>query len=427
MNILVADENGLIHVIQYENNSNTSSEVTKSNPLSIIHKYGEYNRTEGIKSIIRFKNDQYLASFKLNGTIEILQQNQNSPITSICKFNTELNSPVVVQEIKGEGDGSSVKSFICGDETGKISLYKVDFDECIDVGSEAITNISDFQVKCPLSVVRTCLQGGIACGGKENDLQIYDINSGKSVWTAKNVPHDNLNLRCPIYITDIQFVRPNQDHVSDAHIITGTGYKQIRLYDIKTNKQPVMSFEISKDYRVTCVQPFKDGKYIYVGNTAGDFSLWDVRMTGRMVNSLKGCTGSIRSISLNESETKIACVGLDRHLRVYNAHDESLNSTLHAAKLSQTKGKFLYLKNRLNVCLLSGEDAFEQKRIKKIAKDVARDRQRLKDSELNGTDDMLENYQDSDDDDDESEINVNINDHKIRQKLAAHPHPLDET
>ena len=44
-------------------------------------------------------------------------------------------------------------------------------------------------------------------GGKEHDLQIWDLNKIESgpVFRAKNVPTDSLQLRVPIWITDMCF------------------------------------------------------------------------------------------------------------------------------------------------------------------------------------------------------------------------------
>lgn len=82
-------------------------------------------------------------------------------------------------------------------------------------------------------------------GGDEKDLILWDINSVKAsekssieetvsvfdpVWKAKNVAHDNLDMRQPVWITDLQFLDPIGDH---NKIVVGTGYGQIRLYDIK--------------------------------------------------------------------------------------------------------------------------------------------------------------------------------------------------
>ena len=47
----------------------------------------------------------------------------------------------------------------------------------------------------------------IATGGKEHDLQIWDLNQIGSgpIFRAKNVPLDSLQLRVPVWVTDMCF------------------------------------------------------------------------------------------------------------------------------------------------------------------------------------------------------------------------------
>ncbi len=47
----------------------------------------------------------------------------------------------------------------------------------------------------------------LACGGRENDLAVWDIEKQATVFSAKNVKHDKLNLRVPVWITGVQVGR----------------------------------------------------------------------------------------------------------------------------------------------------------------------------------------------------------------------------
>jgi len=105
------------------------------------------------------------------------------------------------------------------------------------------------KVSGPVDAMAVCHEGTaptLAMGGKENDLQIYDVAQGMaSVFKAKNVPRDNLDLRVPIWITAMHFLSPTT-------LVTGTAYKQIRLYDIRAKQRPVSSMELG-DYRVSAL------------------------------------------------------------------------------------------------------------------------------------------------------------------------------
>lgn len=55
----------------------------------------------------------------------------------------------------------------------------------------------------------------IATGGQENELKLFDLEKKVQIFTAKNVPHDMLQLRMPVWISDICFL-PNSNVVVTA-------------------------------------------------------------------------------------------------------------------------------------------------------------------------------------------------------------------
>ena len=83
-------------------------------------------------------------------------------------------------------------------------------------------------------------------------MKLYDVNSVSPmgeitapIWAAKNVSHDNLHLRVPIWITDLKILGSKRESSpSKAHIICGTGYKHLRVYDtLESSRQPVISID----------------------------------------------------------------------------------------------------------------------------------------------------------------------------------------
>ena len=68
----------------------------------------------------------------------------------------------------------------------------------------------------------------IITGGKENDFTVWDLESivstaatAQSTFKAKNVKNDFLDLRVPIHITDLDFVKENA-----SQYVVGTMYHQ---------------------------------------------------------------------------------------------------------------------------------------------------------------------------------------------------------
>ena len=179
----------------------------------------------------------------------------------------------------------------------------------------------------------------IATGGKENDLQLWDVSNLKKgpLFRAKNVPHDNLELRVPVWLTDICFT----DNQSANKIAVVSRYGHIRLYDTRGNqRRPVLAMEWP-DEILTAASSTSTEHEIIVGSSTGFIAQYDLRMTHKgLRRKYRGCTGGIRSIDSHKSHNYFAAVGLDRFLRVFD-----INQPKPVQKI--------YLKSRLNHVLLS--------------------------------------------------------------------------
>lgn len=336
--VVVGDEIGLIKVVPLVDSSSNKKYSSVGN---CTRKYG----VVGLEKLY----DNKIASLHVDGTLKLWN------FDTLSSTLDELSSV----NINGDEDTNQVESFlgmnrvkevdtsavVCYAQSGLIKIYVRGTDQDDIDGS--MTEMTSFQVTSPVSACST-LSGGIILGGKENDLKIYDYATQSVVWEAENVPNDYLDLRVPIYITSVDLLNPTTDCVSTgAHVTTGTGYKQVRLYDTQASKAPVHSFDIG-DYRVTALRSIH-GHQVYVADTAGGLSLWDLR-TYRKVQTLKGCVGSIRDIQLSEDQTALLCVGLDRYLHVYGTERNKLSEKI-------------YVKSRLNCCLaLAGSSSNHKKR-----------------------------------------------------------------
>lgn len=101
----------------------------------------------------------------------------------------------------GEGKLQSVSAFgetiIGAVESGIIKVWKSDSPEefLLDAGG-------------PIEKMKHCPYNTsiIATGGKENDLKLWDLEKKETIFHAKNVPHDWLELRVPIWVSDICFL-----------------------------------------------------------------------------------------------------------------------------------------------------------------------------------------------------------------------------
>lgn len=171
-------------------------------------------------------------------------------------------------------------------------------------------------------------------GGKENDLKLFDWNNTKCpVFQAKNVRNDWLNLRVPVWVMQTRFI-PSTDN-----IVTSTGYHQIRLYDTKVQRRPVLETNFG-EYPITALSINNSNhNQIIVGNTHGQMALLDIRK-GAMVQEYRGFAGGIRDIQCHDKKPLIVSCGADRFLRI---HDLNSKEMLHK----------VYMKSKLNCFLLT--------------------------------------------------------------------------
>eukprot|EP00112_Aurelia_sp_Birch-Aquarium-sp1_P024875 Seg803.11 transcript_id=Seg803.11/GoldUCD/mRNA.D3Y31 product="WD repeat-containing protein 74" protein_id=Seg803.11/GoldUCD/D3Y31 len=258
--------------------------------------------------------------------------------------------------------------FILGTANGQIKFFSTEEDKFkergLSCGKDAITGLAVYGEKIIACDAIGCLsfwegnekyfdkkvgddiqrmkqnlveRNQIATGGKENNLKIFDLeNMEKPVFAAKNVRNDFLDLRCPVLVTDMEFM--NND---SSRIIVGTGDHLVKIYDPKKQKRPVV--EITwEDYPITTMSLAPNGNTIIVGNTVGSMASIDLR-TNQKIGGFKGIAGSIRSIQCHQTQDIVAAVGLDRFLRIFDVNTRALKSKI-------------YLKSRLNCVLLSDKN-----------------------------------------------------------------------
>ena len=229
----------------------------------------------------------------------------------------------------------------------------------------------------------------MASGGKENNLKLFDVEQiEKPVFAAKNVRNDSLDLRRPVWVTDIDFIDGEE-----CKIVVGSGYHKIQVYDTRKQRRPIDEINW-EEYPITSISMASNGNDLIVGNTTGSMASIDLRKKQKN-GSFKGIAGSISSIKCHQTQGFVICAGLDRFLRIY---DEKTRGLLQ---------KF-YLKSRLDCTLLSehlyGDDIFGKKTSSESAD--------IKKKEIGNT----EGNDDGDDDEIWNEMEVAIDDTKEKRK-----------
>lgn len=183
----------------------------------------------------------------------------------------------------------------------------------------------------------------VATGGKENDLQLWDLNRTDAGprFRARNVKNNFLDLRVPVWISDICF----PDSLSAAQVCVVSRHSHVRLYDAREGgkqRRPVTELEFPGE-SLTAVSATSNGSQVLAGSAQGRLALFDFRngMGERgLVRKYKGFVGGVRSLDAMRDGPHFAAVGLDRFLRVYDVNAKS-------------PVQRMYLKSRLNCVLLA--------------------------------------------------------------------------
>jgi len=140
------------------------------------------------------------------------------------------------------------------------------------------------------------------------------------LWRAKNVRNDEYNLTQPVWISDLHFLdEQRRGHDAGYRVVVCTRFYQIRVYDTSISRRPIINVEVGSSPIVSMTLGWNDSE-VLVADSHGrvtSFSLDKRVANGNFV----GPTGSILSMDIQKSYGKtgmLACVGLDRFLRLYD-------------------------------------------------------------------------------------------------------------
>jgi WD40 repeat protein len=363
MKILTGDETGLIKFV----------DTIKKKSVS----YGTQSREFGILKFCWIIVDQVFGLLRKNGIVEIWNVKKGN-IVKDRSFDLNLVDCIGITPMNDH-------TLLCYSTNGTVTILNLRETESDEPAQQT--------VRGPVAALEACSNlNRYACGGPGNDLQLWDSQEGKVLWSAKNVPNDSVRLAVPIYISSISFLRNGSD-IDGNMIVTGTAHHHVRLYDIRTKRQPVQSWE-PMEFKVTNVRGFLStasapslrassaSSYCsLVSDCSGVVHSIDL-LTGKLRASYTPAGGSVKDISMTSCGEYFTTVSYDRFVRVYEVNRKSERFQMH-------------LKNRLTCCLAISEDEGGGSSSDKGKK-------RTGDGDDEG-EDVLENYVDSDEENEEED------------------------
>uniref|UniRef100_A0A914KVD8 Uncharacterized protein n=1 Tax=Meloidogyne incognita TaxID=6306 RepID=A0A914KVD8_MELIC len=245
--------------------------------------------------------------FNVNGN----EENESNSIDSICGVECLIKS----------------NNILTATNSGNLSIWNTS-GKCLNrwnAGDNLIT----------MRLARGDSPTVFATGGKENELKVWNFEDQKCVFTAKNVRPDSLELRVPIWIKNCRFM----DESSNC-LATSTGNAQIRLYDVRVQRRPVLQ-ETWSEEPINALSTCCREHHLLAGNSRGELGLFDFRSstTSRLKSKYKGFSGSIKSIDASDNHPKFISCGVDRFVILHNLDTKQIF-------------KKIYAKVQLNCCLL---------------------------------------------------------------------------
>ncbi|KAF0705462.1 hypothetical protein As57867_007016, partial [Aphanomyces stellatus] len=235
MRVVIADETGLVKNVALE----ASTAELLSGPSQ--------NRATSARHLSWSESDVVVG--RVNGAVDCHALNGASPWSF-----TRDGSPV------GLGVVAEFGSIVRCNTAGRVEVVHP---------LHVKPNPPSFEVGHDIHTMRVDPFGShvIGIGGKERDLNLWNLETQTAVFKAKNITHDNLDMRVPVWVKALAFLpRPASDS-SGHRVVVGTAYHQIRIYDTNTKRRPVSETTFG-DHPITSLV-VQDHRIIF-GDTAGN-------------------------------------------------------------------------------------------------------------------------------------------------------------
>ena len=347
MKIITGDEFGLIKLISTENKKVIDQYGIMDSSKSIINIFSNYkikdnNKRENNSEEIEDEEEEreeieenlklYVTSLHENYILDWYNKN------IISSYNNENNDiSFISSTIKFPSNDNNNTIFINGTSDSHINI--VNFNEENKYKDSSIympVDTSNKNLKIKLSGVSDSIynKDSVYLLYRNTPLVLYNIEEKKIEFKGKNLPNDELNLKIPIYDTDIVEAKnnPRLNYVS-------TAFGEIRLYDKKASPRPSLNKKVTSS-KINQIDITDDNNYLFIGDNLGYCAMLDIRKNLNPCKTFKGNTGAIKTIVNIEQNKNLIVGGFDRYIRWYDYESGGRDE--------------VFVKNRVNVATLVG-------------------------------------------------------------------------
>ncbi len=390
MKIISGDEFGILRL----NSTKTKKVIDKYGDLNInneiikIYKSPLEENNENFHLFITSKYETYTLNWNLKKKISSIENKENKNICSTMK-NIELNT------------------IINGNEKGELTI--LNFNEHKHKSTTKIIPIQNpnpnLRIKLSNIENSTFNSESIYIMYENTPLLLYNIEKDKIEFKGKNLPHDELGLRIPIYDTSLFEVKNN-----NRLIYVSTGYGEIRLYDLRASPKPSLNKKISK-YKINIIRSSKynNNNNIIFGDCRGNCSMLDIRKSFNICKNFKGNAGSIKDIICVDDKDIAIVGGYDRFVKWYDyAHNVD---------------ERIFVKHKVNsLCLIDIENdkSFQEE------DEEEDDEEKIMDSEFENEDNENEDNEENENEENEENENEENEDNEDEENEEGEEDEYDE-
>jgi ribosome biogenesis protein NSA1 len=269
MRFITGDDVGLLKISTFVNvapkpnkKPRTTSTKLPPKPVAKTTVYGNINRQRAISLIANHTNQSVVVA-RANGEVEIICLNTGDVLGSWQLFTHQLDrngSPLLNKHRKPEhfiGLHSSNGLIITCTDTGVVTYIH----SSPDIAIPETTVSLDQDLLCVMRV-HPSHPHIFATGGDERPLTIWDITTSPActgdalpvlttTWISKNVSNDFLDMRVPVWVTDIKWTSDDATKLMASsghmHVRTYTTAQRKPLTSFKVGEHPIKSIVLSKD------------------------------------------------------------------------------------------------------------------------------------------------------------------------------------
>ncbi|KAG0347068.1 WD repeat-containing protein 74 [Podila humilis] len=300
----------------------------QAKPVPTVETWGSPARENAIQLMCWDHAKKHLAVARKNGFVQLLDPKDGTAVTEFKQTleKVEKNVDTIFVGLFANNE-SKVSTLSVGKDICRMRVHPTQHHVVATAGKEQELTLWDLSVllKDTSSESSASTSSKKPKGKKNQEKQapVEEPKNGNSatykskeiltsgqIFKAKNVKNDHLDLRVPVWNTDLQYL----DSVAISKIVVGTRHHQIRVYDTKGARRPAVDAEIGTMPVVAMVNGKDSSEVVFSDTVTNVYSV-------------------LLELRQHSAATHLVTVAMDRCLRVHEMN--KTRKLIHKVYLKQ--------------------------------------------------------------------------------------------